>query len=182
MFVCNFKINGKAIFKVCFIIIFIIVLIIAGISIFKIVNGANSFKTNDQLALPEIANITSNNYTNILKIVHDNLDKYLNQKICFSGYVYRVYDFKDTQFVLARDMIISPDFQTLVVGFLCDYKDANKFKDGSWVEITGKITKGEYHGQIPIIEIIDIKEIECPKEEYVYPPDDTFIPTSNISY
>ena len=35
-------------------------------------------------------------------------------------------DFKETEFVLARDMIISSDMQTLIVGFLCDYKNVSK--------------------------------------------------------
>ena len=26
-----------------------------------------------------------------------------------------------------------------------------KYKDGCWVEIEGTITKGEYHGEIPVI-------------------------------
>ena len=30
-----------------------------------------------------------------------------------------MYDFNNEQFVLARDMIVSSDFQTVVVGFLC---------------------------------------------------------------
>ncbi len=39
------------------------------------------------------------------------------QKISFSGYVYRVYDLEEKQFILARDMIVSSDFQTMVVRF-----------------------------------------------------------------
>lgn len=102
------------------------------------------------------------------------------QKISFTGYVYRVYDFTDTQFVLARNMVISSDNQTLVVGFLCNSKEASKFNDGTWVNITGTITKGDYHGDIPIIEVNEFKASEKPADEYVYPPDDTYIPTSAL--
>ena len=78
-------------------------------------------------------------------------------------------------------MIISSDFQTVVVGFLCHYKDAVKFKDSIWVELEGKITKGNYHGSnMPILEVTTIKEIEKPNDEYVYPPDENYIPTSTI--
>lgn len=106
----------------------------------------------------------------------------LGQKISFSGYVYRVYDFSDNQFVLARDMVVSSNFQTLVVGFLCSYEKAKDFKDGTWVEISGRITKGYYHGDIPIIEIENIQEIAKPQDILVYPPDDYYIPTSSLLY
>ena len=102
------------------------------------------------------------------------------QKIHFTGYVYRVYDFTETQFVLARNMIVSSDNQTLVVGFLCNYKNAKDFADSTWVEITGKITKGDYHGDIPVIEIKEMKTCDKPSDEYVYPPDDMYIPTSAL--
>lgn len=177
MFVCNFKLNKKAIFKIVFVLFIIIVLIISGISFYRIFFAS---RTTDELAPPSIANISSQNYTNILKSVHDDLDTYLGQKISFTGYVYRVYDFSETEFVLARNMVISSDNQTLVVGFLCNSKEASKFADGTWVSITGKITKGDYHGTIPVIEVSDIKECTKPKDEFVYPPDDTYIPTSAL--
>jgi uncharacterized membrane protein YcgQ (UPF0703/DUF1980 family) len=124
MFVCNIKVNNKLIFKICFIILFIIVIVIAGFSFYKIFNYNN---TNGCVLSPEVSNISANNYTNVLKNVHDNLDDHIGQKIHFIGYVYRVYDFSKTQFVLARNMLISSDNQTLVVGFLCNYKDASRF-------------------------------------------------------
>ena len=89
-------------------------------------------------------------------------------------------DFKENQFVLARNMVISSDFQTVVVGFLCEADNAKDFADDTWVEITGEITKGTYHGDMPIIKITDIKNTEKPNEELVYPPDESYIPTSGI--
>ena len=78
-------------------------------------------------------------------------------------------------------MIISSDFQTVVVGFLCHYKDAITFKDSTWVEIEGRITKGTYQNkEMPILEILSIQETTKPSDEYVYPPDDNYIPTSLI--
>ncbi len=113
-----------------------------------------------------------------MKTVYDNLDNYVGQQIEFSGYVYRVYDFNNNQFVLARDMVIDSQNNTLVVGFLCNYDNASHFNDNSWIEIKGTITKGDYHGEIPLIEITSIKQINKPKDELVYPPDKAYIPTS----
>ncbi len=120
------------------------------------------------------------NYTNVLQKVHNNIDDYVGQKIKFFGYVYRLYDFSNEQFVLARNMIVSSDFQTVVVGFLCHSKIASNFADNTWVEIEGTITKGDYYGDMPIIEIEKINQIETPVDEYVYPPDDSFVTTSTV--
>lgn len=131
MFICNFKINSNFILKLFLTVLLVIVLCIIGISIFRIFNNSS-----DMLNDSNIYNLTPNNYTNVLKAVHNNLDNYVGQQIQFSGYVYRVYDFDNTQFVLARNMIISSDFQTLVVGFLCHCDTASLYSDGCWVNIT----------------------------------------------
>ena len=96
MFICNVKLGNKFIFKLGFVILFIIVMVIAGLSIYKVFNNEHS---NHEIPIPEVYNISSNNYTNILKSVHDNLDEHISQKIHFVGFVYRVYDFSSTQFV-----------------------------------------------------------------------------------
>ena len=89
-------------------------------------------------------------------------------------------DLKENQFVLARDMIISSDYQSVVVGFLCEYEKAKEFEDNTWVEITGEVTKGDYHGDMPIIKITSINKTSAPNDDKVYPPDDSYIPTSGI--
>ena len=180
MFVYNINFNGKRLVKVLFVFISITITIYFLMSAYKIYN--NSFKVRDQTQEPDVINITDDNYTNILKAVHDDTETYIGKKICFTGYVYRVLDFKETEFVLARDMIISSDMQTLIVGFLCDYKDAKNFADESWVELTGEITLCTYHGNMPIIKVKKIKQIEKPTENiYVCSPNEDYIPTSNIS-
>lgn len=179
MFIYNIKINAKALVKILFVIIAIVVTIYFCISAYKIYS--NSFKVKDEAVKTDIIYLSTENYTNVLKSVHDDIGSYVGKKICFTGYVYRTIDFKETEFVLARDMVISSDMQTLIVGFLCDSKKAKEFENESWVEITGEITKGNYHGEMPIVEINDIKQIEKPQSDiYVYPPDDSYVPTSSI--
>lgn len=178
MFICNIKLNSKNIVKFSLIILSVIVVIFFLISLYKILSS--SFSVNDDIPEPDIAYIKAEEYTNILKSVYENLDTYVGQKVCFSGYVYRNLDFSENQFVLARDMLVDSSTKTLIVGFLCAHKEASNYADGSWVEITGEITKGNYHGEIPIIKITEIKTIEKPAEEYAYPPDSTYIPTGII--
>ena len=77
-------------------------------------------------------------------------------------------------------MIISSNLETLVVGFLCECEEVKKLEDRQWVEIEGTIDKGDYHGNIPIIKVEKIQKAEKPEEEYVYPPDSSFVPTAAL--
>ena len=179
MFIFNFKINGNRTAKIFMGILCIIVLIITVFICYKVIFN-NFFKTNDEYLANTTFEITAQNYANVLQNVHNDIDTYVGQKIKFTGYVYRLYDFTSEQFVLARDMIVSSDFQTVVVGFLCHSENASNFESGRWVEIEGTITKGYYYGDIPIIEIEKITQVEEPTDEYVYPPDDSFVTTSTV--
>ena len=178
MFIYNIKLSGTKMFKFVFIIIIAFVIFLCGVVGYKLYKA--SITVNDDISCSGIPKLTNKNYSSILKTVHENVDTYVGQKIKFSGFVYRVYDLDKEQFVLGRNMIISSDFQTVVVGFLCHYKDAETLRDNAWVEIEATITKGTYHGDMPILEINSLKQIEKPNDEYVYPPDEDYIPTSLI--
>lgn len=179
MFIRNLKINGKMIFKSVFIILFILIFIMFAIGVYNIFkNNEKVTADNDDMSNNKINVISANNYSSVLKNVHNNLNAYIGIKIKFTGFVYRLYDFTGEQFVLGRQMIVSTDMQAVVVGFLCYLNNANKYKDGAWVEVEGTITRGDYHGEIPVIEINKIKEVKAPSDEYVYPPDENYIPTS----
>ena len=179
MFIYNLSLNSNKLAKIVLAIITLLVLIILLVSIYRIF-FINKIKVNDTFKSSDVTQITTSNYTNILKTVHDNLDDYVGKKINFTGYVYRVSDLNENEFVLARDMVINSEFQTVVVGFLCNYDDAPNFTNGTWISVTGEIIKGYYHGEIPVIDINNIELTNKPNDEYVYPPDDFYIPTSSM--
>lgn len=180
MFVYNVKLNGNKLFRWILILLFLVIFVICSVAIYRIFFKSSNFFVNDKVSSSNVMELTSSNYTNILKSVHDHLDDHIGQKIKFTGYIYRAYDFDETQFVLARDMVINSDFQTLIVGFLCHSDHASQFADGTWVNITGEIIKGYYHGDIPVIDIKEIQETSSPTDEYVYPPDEDYVPTSAL--
>ncbi len=181
MFVYNIKINGSKTFKYFFIGVVLFVIVIVGIVSFKVFYGANNAKENSScLPQKQISKLSATNYTNILKAVHENIDSYVGIQINFTGYVYRVLDLNENQFILARDMIVSSDFQSVVVGFLCEYDTAKEFENDTWVELTGKIVKGEYHGDMPIVKVTSLKKVDKPNDEFVYPPDESYIPTAGV--
>ncbi len=181
MFIYNFKVNGSKIFKYFFTgIVLLIIAILIFVSIKLFVGAKNDRNVSSCIPQNDISIISAKNYTNILKAVHENIDEYVGVKIQFTGYVYRVLDLTDKQFILARDMIISSDYQYVIVGFLCEFDKAQDFADETWVQLTGEITKGNYHGDMPIIKVTEMQTVDKPNEEYVYPPDETYIPTNGI--
>ena len=182
MFIYNLKINGGIVLKTIIILLSLFMLIVFGISIYRIFFTEKRFLVKDDIVKNEITEIQAENYTNILQAVHDNIDSYEGLKIKFSGYVYRLIDFEEEEFVLARDMIINEQqTQSVVVGFLSKYKDAKKLNDGEWVEIIGIIEKGKYHNsEIPIIKITSLQIVTQPENPFVPQPSNTYIPTMEI--
>ena len=153
MFICNIKMNRNWLKKVIVTFIVLLIIIVFMIVGYRFYESTSRVMVTDDFSTSEGNNfieVNSNNYTNILKDCHENIDKYVGKKIKFTGFVYRLYDFDENQFVLAREMIISSDNQAVVVGFLCknvaNDVDMQAFKVRSWVEIEGVIVKGEYHG------------------------------------
>ena len=181
MFILNYKVNKNLFSKAFFIIMLVVIisLFIFGIYIIFIKDN-QPFKISDNIKSDDIFEINENNYANILKASNEDIASYIGCKVHIIGYVYRLLNFEENQFVIARDMTISPDNQTLVVGFLCEYEKAKDFPDGAWVDITGIIQKGNFNGDIALLEILSIQETQKPENPYVKVPDDTYIPTSNM--
>ena len=186
MFIFNFKVDGNKISKILFAIMILIILIIFIIGVYNIfikekTDNKEKVKVNDDIPSNDVFEINNSNYTNILQAANDDIDSYIGCKIHFSGYVYRLIDFNDNQFVLARDMLIpTNNDKSLVVGFLCNLDSAKDFEDGAWVDVVGEITKGNFNGEIAIVNVISIERIEEPQDKFVDPPDNTYILTSNM--
>lgn len=169
MFIYNLNINKNSIFRIIIISILIITFVILGISIYNLYNKTK-FVVSDSIVTSNTTQIAADNYTQTLVDVYSNLDSYIGRSVNFTGYIYRLSDFKDSEFVLARDMLINSDSQSVVVGFLCNSDDSKDLKDNQWVNVTGTIIKGYYHDEIPVIDITEIKEVNEPDSPFVFPP------------
>ena len=182
MFIYNIKVNGGIVLKIIIVILSIFMLIVFGISVYRIFFTSGKFEVNDRLEAREITEIQPSNYANILQAVHDDIDSYIGMKIKFTGYVYRLIDFEEQQFVLARDMFINEEKkQSVVIGFLSQHKEAQELNDGEWVELIGVIEKGKYHNkEIPIIKVVEIHPTTEPEEPFVMPSSNTYIQTSGL--
>lgn len=184
MIIYNVKLNKRLIFKFILMVMLIICISIGIMGIYNICKNINKNKEynliDDSIPSSEYANIAKENYTNILNEVHNNIDLYVGQKISFSGYIYRLNNFSDDQFVLARDMDIGNN-QTLIVGFLCSCNKVKDYATYTWVNIKGEITKGTYNEtNIPILKITSIEETQKPENATVPVPDDSYVPTAVI--
>ncbi len=182
MHIYNIKINGGKALKIIIILLSLFMLIVFLFSIYKIFFSSGKFFVKDRIEQNEIKEINADEYTNILQAVHDDLDSYIGLKIKFTGYVYRVLDFNENQFVLGRDMLINTENnQSVVVGFLCENKEIKNFENDEWIEIVGEITKGKYHNsEIPVIKVTEVKKVDMPENIFVLPPNKTYIPTSGM--
>ena len=181
MFIFNLKLNKNLWSKILFVIMLIIIIAIFIFGVYVIfIKDNQSFTVSDTIRSTEIFEVTENNYANILKAANEDIDSYIGCKVHITGYVYRLLDFKENQFVIARNMVISEDMQSLIVGFLCEYDNAMDFEDGAWVDIVGEVKKGDFNGEIAMLNIISIERTEEPENPYVSMPDDTYIPTANM--
>lgn len=176
MFIYNLKLNKRALSKLFIFISLAIIFTIIFFSVYIIFFKNNKNSASD-VKFDNIINLNENNYTNILKSANEDIDSYIGIKVRITGYVYRLLDFDKNEFVIARDMRFNKDAQSLVVGFLCNYDDAYKYSDGTWVEVVGKIKKGKFNGNIAVLDVISIKETNAPENIFVNPPDKTYIPT-----
>ena len=177
MFIYNFKLNKKAISRIFIGISLVIICLIVLYSVYIIFFKSSETCDSNQ---NEIIDLNETNYTNILKSANENIDSYVGSKVRITGYVYRLIDFDETQFVVARDMRFGENLQSLIVGFLCECKEASKFSDGTWVEVVGEIKKGRFNEELAVLDVVTIKETDKPANIFVNPPDKTYIPTKNI--
>ena len=101
MFIYNLKLNKKLVTMAFICISLVIICLIIMYSLYIIFFKSTSTCDSNQ---KEIIDLNETNYTNVLKSANENIDSYVGKKVRITGYVYRLIDFDDTQFVVARDM------------------------------------------------------------------------------
>lgn len=157
MFILNFKFDFKKALFCCILIAIIIATIVefSNINTDAVVSKASNY---DLI-------LNDDNYVEILKEVHNDIDGNIGKTIKLTGYVYRMADFKENYFVCGRDII--QDNENNIAGFLCYSDEASSLIDNEWLEITGVISKGEYNGEMPVIKIASITKVTAPANTYV---------------
>ena len=163
MFVCNVKINIKKIMIILGIIA-VIIAICLELGLFS--KGSKKIDIYDESKIDYVIN--EENFTNMLKNIHENIDDNIGKTVKISGFVFTMPDFKDNYFVCGRNMILSGNEK--IVGFLCNYENASDLLESEWVEVTGVIEKGFYQTDMPIIKVETLTKITAPENTFVNPP------------
>ena len=162
MFVCNVKVNIKKI-MIGLGVIAVAIAICLELGLFS-KNDKNVDIYNSNIDYV----ITEENFTNMLKSIHENIDANIGKTVSISGFVFTMPDFKDSYFVCGRNMILSGNEK--IVGFLCNYEKAFELLESEWVEVTGVIEKGFYQTDMPIIKVETLNKITAPENIFVDPP------------
>ena len=184
MFVLNLKFNIKKILKLilalCILISFSFLAYFTYNTYRKMKTKQEFNLTNDFIPSNEIAIINPKDYANILKATYKDVDTFIGQKISFDGYIYKVNDFPENRFILARDMTITEN-QSVIIGFLSEYNNLADFNEFDWVKITGTINKTIYNKeQVPLLIIESIEKIIEPKNSAVPKPSNDYVETAVI--
>lgn len=158
MFVINFKLDFKKILIGC------IIVALAVATIMEFGTKTQTSSVNSNVTTYDF-DLNEDNYTELLKTIHDNIDENLGKTIHLTGFVFRMPDFKDNYMVCGRNTISNNEDK--IAGILCDYSEAKSFIDNEWVEISGVIIKGKYNGDMPIIKVGKITKITAPANTFV---------------
>lgn len=117
-----------------------------------------------------------------IEIIHDdfglwyidvmsNTERYLNRNVRVRGMVFRASNVPKGYFVISRRAMTCCADDIQVVGILVKAPNAADFKDGAWVEVTGRIIaekQSAYKGEGPVLNAAEIKETEAAPSELVY--------------
>lgn len=117
-----------------------------------------------------------------IEIVHDDFglwyvdilstpERYINKNVHVKGMVFRASNVPKGYFVISRRAMTCCADDIQVVGILVKSPDEAKFKDGDWVDVTGKIIaekQAAYKGVGPVLTAAEIKTTEPAASELVY--------------
>ncbi|AEY67876.1 TIGR03943 family protein [Clostridium sp. BNL1100] len=120
----------------------------------------------------DIVNISDDEYLKWYTDACENPDKYDNKTVRVKGTVFRMDGFSRNEFIPARMSMVCCAADLVPYGFICKYRDAEKWKNGEWVYVTAKI-KIEYEPhmkkEMPILYGISVTPAQKPENELVYP-------------
>ena len=112
----------------------------------------------------------ADNYYENLYNIYADLDAFAGRDVELTGFIYMDEALNDNEFVIARLLMVccAADMQT--VGLLCQWPEAGKLVQDTWVTVTGTLAKTELDGAyVPVIEVTAVEETTAPDIAYIYP-------------
>ncbi len=158
MFIYNFKLNSKILYISS--VLFVSTIIIA-------LNFTELFKKNENEIPKEKLDymVDTENFAATVKAIHESIDDNIGKTMEIKGFVFKMPDFEDDNFVCGRNIIMNGEDK--VAGILCEYDKSEELLDGQWVKISGKIEDGEYIDRRPVLKITALEKIDEYTDSYV---------------
>lgn len=100
-----------------------------------------------------------------------NTERYIGKNCRVRGMVFRASNVPKGYFVISRRAMTCCADDIQVVGILVKSSEEGKFKDGDWVEVTGKIIsekQSAYKGEGPVLAAASIQPTAAAPSELVY--------------
>lgn len=100
----------------------------------------------------------------------DNLDRYIGKTVKFTAMVAIPPEFPEGFFIPGRMAMTCCADDMAFLGFACEYKDASKLKEKSWVTVTAKVAKEyfkDYEGEGPVLKAISVEPASKPKDDVI---------------
>jgi len=105
-----------------------------------------------------------------LQAMNTFVDNFQDRTITISGFVYRQKGLAGNQFIVGRMAMTHCIADISPYGIIAESADAAKYKDDSWISITGTIGQTVFDGlKVIKINIDSIKPAAAPEVPYVYP-------------
>lgn len=102
--------------------------------------------------------------------IHMDINTFKGREIELKGFVYKEEGLQQDQLVLARFLITHCVADASIIGFISELPDAPLLDENTWIEAKGVLDTTNFNGsELPIIKITNWKEIDEPKEPYLYP-------------
>jgi putative membrane protein len=123
-----------------------------------------------ELQKEEIIVVKEDTYLDIMTIFDMYLEEFKGKKVEMMGFVYREEGVAEDEMVVARFSMTCCTADSAVYGLLVRGEETKKYREDTWVRITGTLDQSEYDDWIiPIIQLDTIEEVETPETPYVYP-------------
>ncbi|MGG7099045.1 TIGR03943 family putative permease subunit [Clostridium sardiniense] len=110
--------------------------------------------------------LNSDNYSRLFQQLMQNPSSYKGEKIQTEGFIYKQKNFKNDEFVIAREVMTCCIADIQIAGPMCQYDKTVDLKENDWFRIEGTI---DIKDNMPIIKVEKLTSVIKPKSEYIYP-------------
>lgn len=113
--------------------------------------------------------IDEKNYLYMIGKINEEREIYKGKNIVLEGFIFKKSSFKNDEFITSRFVIKSSAMNTEIIGMLCKYKDASKFKINDWVRVEGTVDyEKTSEGNITVLKVKKVEKVEKPQNGYIY--------------